>query len=94
MLFNLTKTFYSYLISNPISICLAYVLVYCLFGYFVNNLDFQLQMMNMDGVANCNPRVRYGKGRYKYTTSRPTKKGKRKGKPKAPPKKKEYTRRR
>ena len=48
MLFNLTKTFYSYLISNPISICLAYVLVYCLFGYFVNNLDFQLQMMNMD----------------------------------------------
>ena len=81
------------MMSNPISICLAYLLVYCVFGYFIYNLDSKLQMLEMDGVPNCNPRVRYGKGRYKYTTSRPTRKSKRKGRYKPPPKKKGYTRR-
>ena len=91
-LLNLTSTLYSYF-SNPISICSAYVLVYCVFGYYIYNFESHIQMLNKDDVAHCNPRVRYGKGRYKYTTSRPSRKGDRKGSPKDPPKRKKYTRR-
>ena len=61
ILFNLTISLYLYMISNDISIYLAYVLVYCVFGYFVSNFESHIQILNKDGVANHDPRVRYGK---------------------------------
>ena len=62
--YNLTTTFYSHLCNtHPLIICLAYVLAYCLIGYFCLNFDHQLQEISRDGMQDCNPRVRYGKGK-------------------------------
>ena len=77
MLFSLTISLYLYMISNPISIYLAHVLVYCVFGYFISNLEYHLHILNMDGVANRNPRVRYGKGWINIPQCSPHVKGKR-----------------
>ena len=92
--YNLTTTFYSYLFNlsnpHPIIICLAYLLAYCLIGYFCLYFDKQLQAASRDGMQHCNPRVRYGKGKYKYSQSRPPKKGQRKGRYKPPPRKGKY----
>ena len=94
MLINLATTLYTYLIvSHPLTICLAYLFVYCILGYFIINMEIQMQVLDKDNIPDRNPRIRYGKGKYKNTTVRPTKRGKRKGRPKPPPKKKKYRQR-
>ena len=93
--YNLTTIFYSYLYNtHPLFICLAYLLAYCVIGYFCFNFEKQLQGINKDTMQHVNPRVRYGKGKYKYSQSRPPRKGQRKDQPKPTPKKKKYKRRR
>ena len=70
--YHSTTTFYSYLFKPyPLIIFLAYLLAYCLFEYFVCNLDIQLQVIIKDGKPYYNPRMRYGKGKYKYSISHP-----------------------
>ena len=64
---------------------------YIVYLVIFSNFESHLQILNKDGVEDHNPRVRYGKGRYTYTTMRSTRKGKRKKRPQAPPKRKRYT---
>lgn len=81
-LYNIANSFYTYLISTRLlTILLAYLFSYCTFAYVVSQVENSMIKLNMDDIPKLNSKIRYGKGKGKNRTARPTNKP-RKGKTK------------
>ena len=53
MLLNLATTSHTYkIVYYPLTICLAYLILYCILGYFNNFVEIQMQVLDKDNIPD------------------------------------------